>query len=111
MFQFIGTRTVTRSEVCEGGMDVEPPFPGLSDIGTLLGSASLMPLFLLMAFLYVNVELIVQPYYVSNCHPCFFCLGIKTFICTAFGVLGEWKYSSTHSSPRIWLQVFGKFQA
>lgn len=59
-------------------------------IGNLLGSVSLIKLlFLLMAFLYVDVELIVQPYFASNCHPCFFWLDIKKFICTAFGVSGN----------------------
>jgi hypothetical protein len=77
MFQSIGTHTVTRSKVCAGSKDVEPPFPGLGHIGNLLGCVSLMTLFLLMAFLYVNVELIVQPYYASNFHPSFFWLGIK----------------------------------
>jgi len=59
-------------------MDVEPPFPGLGNVGTLIGSVCLiMLLFLLMTFLYVDVELIVQPYYASNFHPRFFWLGIK----------------------------------
>jgi hypothetical protein len=70
-------------------MDVEPPFPGLGNIGTLLGSVRLiMLLFLLMAFLYVVFELKVQPYFESNCHPSFFWLGIKKFICTAFVSVG-----------------------
>jgi hypothetical protein len=112
MFQFIGKRMVTRPKVCEEGMDVEPLFPGLGSIGNLLGSVSLITLlFLLMAFLYVEAEVVVQPYYASNCHPCFFWLGIKKFICTAILRVGEWRCSSTHASPRLWLQVFGHLHA
>jgi hypothetical protein len=87
MFQFISTHTFTRPNMCEGSMDVEPPFPGLGNTGTVLFSVSLITLLLLlMAFLYVGVEGIVQPYvyYASICHPCFFWLGIKKIICTAF---------------------------
>jgi len=90
IFQFIGTRTVTRPKVCEESMDVEPLFPGLGSMGNLVGSVSLITLlFLLIAFLYVDAELIVQPYYARNCHPCFFCLGFKKFICTAILRVGE----------------------
>lgn len=42
MFQFIGTHTVTRPKECEGNMDVEPPFPRLGNIGTVIGSVSLI---------------------------------------------------------------------
>jgi len=76
-------------------MDVEPPLPGLGKVGTLLGSVCLiMLLFLLMAFLYVDVELIVQPYYASNFHPRFFWLGIRKFICTTFLCVGGVEMSS-----------------
>lgn len=93
MFQFVGTRTVTRPKLGTlSSMDIEPPFPGAGSLETLLGSIlTIHLLFLLKAFLYGYVELIlvVQPYCTSNCHPCVFWLGIKKLICTAFVCVGR----------------------